>query len=138
MNHTQLFFIGAFVGFFLILTACILVDRLGTYLYSRGFAKPFYLLGKRIHHAPCIYFLVPSFYVLLLACDLLGIVQFIWAQFWYRLAWTGVVVILSMVVDVLGDKYWQRLAMQKHIFRHEWIYLSIPVYVFLNVVKILI
>lgn len=137
MNNTQLFFIGAFVGFFLILGACVLVDRVGTYLFSRGFAKPFYFFGRRIHHAQCIYVLVPVFYVLLLALDLLGIVRFIWAQFWVRLGWTAVVVLASMVVDILGDRYWQRLAMQKR-FRHEWVYFSIPAYVFLNVVKILV
>jgi hypothetical protein len=56
------FYIGMIIGLAVEIVATILADKLGTYLFHKGYAKPFYIKGRRIHHV-WIYPLIPGFYI---------------------------------------------------------------------------
>jgi len=128
-------FFGSFVlGLILILLSTWLVDKAGTAMFERGFAKPFYVLGRRIHHS-CIYLIVPVSYLALGTMFFLGYVQVIWVAFWIKLALAGILTTLTMALDFLGDRYWPRIR-KNAVLHHEWIYTVVPAYVFTYVVHV--
>ena len=119
-----------------ILGITILVDLLGTAMFRRGFAKPFYLRGRRIHHN-CIYLIIPACYVMLAGLFLLGYVQLIHDLFWFRLGYVGLLTGACVAFDFIGDRYWPEIR-KNAILHHEWIYSVIPLYIFTNVVNVII
>ena len=129
-----LFFAIFIVGLVFILFSTWLVDKAGTAMFERGFAKPFYILGRRIHHS-CIYFIVPASYIALWGLFFMGYVQVIWGLLWIKLAIAGVITGLAMLADFLGDKYWTRMR-KDAVLHHEWIYTLLPAYLFTYVVHI--
>jgi hypothetical protein len=136
IHDPVIFAIGIIAGLAILMISTFLVDRLGTAMFKRGFAKPFYLKGHRIHHS-CIYFIVPSLYGLFLGLYLLGYVQPIWAYLWFKIAYTGVLVAGTLTFDFIGDKYWPKI--RKDVFwHHEWIYTILPAYILTFVVNIVI
>ena len=97
-------------------------------MFKRGFAKPFYIKGHRIHHNT-LYVIVPMLYGIFLAWFFLGYVQLIWNSFWDKLAITFVLVAVTLTVDFIGDKYWPKIRMDV-ILHHEWVYAILPVLCF--------
>ena len=136
IHHPQLFLLGALISLATILAATIIVDKLGTAMFKRGFAKPFYVKGHRIHHS-CIYFLVPAGYGLLLGLYLLGYVQFVWSSLYSNLAFTVLLVAITLAIDFIGDKYWPKIR-RDVILHHEWIYTLVPAYILAYVVVIVV
>jgi len=124
------------VGFIIVLTATILADKLGTYLFHRGYAKPFYIKGHRIHHV-WIYLLIPGFYLFFASLILLGYVQMIWNDMYFRVVSISIVAGICMVIDFLGDKMWPKIR-QNVILHHEWVYTIIGFYVVTFVVNVVI
>ncbi len=104
VHDPQLFVLGVLAGLGVILFSTFVVDKLGTAMFKRGFAKPFYLKGHRIHHS-CIYFIVPSLYGLFIGLYLMGYIQPIWTLLWFKIAYTSVLVAATLAIDFLGDKY---------------------------------
>ncbi len=136
IGDPPIFFLAFASGLILILATTLIVDRLGTAMYRKGFAKPFFIRGRRVHH-DCIYFIVPTSYVLLGALFLLGYVQIIWGTLWLKLAFTGVILAGSIAADFLGDMLWPRIRTNA-ILHHEWIYTIIPAFILTYVVNVII
>jgi hypothetical protein len=130
------FHIGMLIGFGVVLVAVIFADKLGTYLFHKGYAKPFYIKGHRIHHV-WICLLVPGFYLFFSALILLGYVQMIWNDMYFRVASVLIVAGVCMAVDFVGDKMWPMIR-QNVILHHEWVYTIIGFYVVTFVVNVII
>jgi hypothetical protein len=128
--------VGLLAGFEVLLITLFAVDQLGTFMYKRGFAKPFYLKGHRIHHV-CIYYLAPAAYMVLSLMLLLGYVRIDFDGLWFRIASMFALVGMSLAVDFLGDRYWPRIR-KNALWHHEWIYSLLPVYVLFYVVNVTI
>jgi hypothetical protein len=133
--HDPFLFTGILlVGLGTIFAATFAVDKLGTAMYRRGFAKPFYIKGRRIHHS-VIYGIVPISYSLLCLLYVLGYIHFFWSDFWLRLFYSGIVCGICLAVDFIGDKYWPEIR-KNVILHHEWIYAFIPAFIFTFVVYV--
>lgn len=128
--------LGLLAGLGILMLSTFVVDKLGTAMFNRGFAKPFYIKGYRIHHS-CIYFLVPSLYGMFVALYFLGYVQPIMANIWMKMAFTAVLVAVTLAFDFVGDRYWPRI--RKDVFwHHEWMYTVLPAYILTFVVNVII
>lgn len=134
--HPELFIAGVVISLSAILFTTVLVDKLGTAMFKRGFAKPFYIKGRRIHHK-CIYLIVPVGYFLFLGLLLLGYIQILWGAFYYNLAYTLVILGVTMAIDFLGDRFWPKIR-KNVILHHEWIYTLVPAYILAYMVVVII
>jgi hypothetical protein len=110
------------------------LDKLGNFMFKRGYAKPFFVLGRRVHHV-WVYALVPFCYLVVSYFMITGNIQLIWNQIWYRLALILPVVVLCVAVDFIGDS-WK--ASSTGFLRHEWVYALIPAYIFTFVVNVFV
>jgi hypothetical protein len=122
---TVVFRVGLLAGFLAVIAACVVVDEVANAVYRRGYAKPFFYRGHRIHHF-WIYLIIPSSYAIIVALILTGHVHLITNMFQYRLAFLVPVVALCIAVDFLGDGMRTGL---RAIRGHEWIYVLVPLYV---------
>jgi hypothetical protein len=122
------------LGLTFLLSVAFLVDRLGTAMYRRGFAKPFYIKGRRIHHS-IIYPILTISYGALSLLYLLGYLHVIGNDFWLKILFSAFICAGCMGVDIIGDKYWPEIR-KNVIFHHEWIYAVIPVFIFTYVVYV--
>ncbi|HUI85551.1 MAG TPA: hypothetical protein VLY21_00150 [Nitrososphaerales archaeon] len=136
IGNPATFFLEFGVGLLFVLACTLFADILGTAMFKRGFAKPFYILGRRIHHN-CIYVIVPVSYGIVGVLFLLGVVQIEWAAFWDKLAIAGLLATAAIATDVLGDRYWPRIRINA-VLHHEWIYTLVPAYVFTYMVHVAI
>lgn len=134
IGSPMLFFTGFMVGLVVIVVTTWVADKAGTTMYKKGFAKPFYILGRRIHH-DCIYLIVPISYVTIGTLFLLGYAQIVWQSLWLKLAFAGLIVIVTMGADVLGDRLWPQIR-KNAILHHELIYSLLPAYLFTFVIHI--
>ena len=128
------FYLGMLIGFMVVILTNIFTDKLGSYLFSRGYAKPFYLKGHRIHHV-WINFMIPMFYLVFCILLLLGYILPIWSDMYVRLVSIFLVTGVCMGVDFIGDKLWPRIR-KNVILHHEWIYALILIYVLQFVVEV--
>jgi hypothetical protein len=124
------------VGSVFVFGATVLIDLLGTAMFKRGFAKPFYLKGRRIHHK-CIYLIIPMAYGILAGLFFLGYVQFISGPLLVKLGYIIALTAACISVDFIGDKFWPEIR-KDVILHHEWIYSIIPIYIFTNVITLVI
>jgi hypothetical protein len=108
---------------------CFLIDKFGTYMYNRGIAKPFYVYGRRVHHK-IIYIASPT-YALGLYLARTHQITVILPQLWMRLSVLGLIVVCCLAVDLAADSI-----RKSRLFNHEWLYLSIPLYVFAFVIHV--
>ena len=136
IHHPDLFIMGVLVSLSAILLSTIIVDKLGTAMFKRGFAKPFYIKGRRVHHK-CIYLIVPGLYGFFLGLYLLGYVQILWNSLYYNLAYTIAILGLTMSIDFLGDRFWPKIR-KNVILHHEWIYTLVPAYVLTYVLIVVV
>ena len=134
--HPDLFIMGVLVSLSAVLLSTIIVDKLGTAMFKRGFAKPFYIRGRRVHHR-CIYLIVPSLYSIFLSLYLLGYVQIAWSSLYYNLAYTIAILGITMSIDFLGDRFWPKIR-KNVILHHEWIYTLVPAYVLTYVLIVVV
>lgn len=130
------FTVALLLGLAILLGLTVLVDKLGTAMYRRGFAKPFYIKGRRIHHN-IIYIILPVSYAALSMLYLLGYVHFFWSDFWLRIFYSLLLCAGCLAVDFIGDKYWPEIR-KNVVLHHEWIYAIIPAFVFTYLVQIVI
>ena len=114
------------------IATALVLDKLGSFMFRRGYVKPFFVLGRRVHHA-WISVLLPFCYLAFGYFIITGNIHPIWNLFWYRLALILPVVGLCLAVDFIGDG---RKASSTGIFRYEWVYALIPVYIFTFVVNV--
>lgn len=126
-------YFGVAMGFLATLAAASVLDLFGDAMYRRGFAKPFYLWGHRVHHGPFLFSILPAGYILLATMMLEGALRVRWSLFWTGVASTALVgigcLVFDLALDYLGGEGKSR------IFRHEMVYLAIPVFVFTNFLR---
>lgn len=134
--HPELFIVGVAISLAAILFMTVAVDRLGTAMFKRGFAKPFYIRGRRIHHK-CIYYIVPLLYFLFLGLLLLGYMQIVWSAFYANLVYTFLILMVTMTIDFLGDRFWPKIR-KNVILHHEWVYTLVPAYILAYMVVVII
>jgi len=128
------FYIGIIVGFVIVVLATILADKLGTRLFQRGYAKPFYLRGHRIHHV-WIYAIIPPAYVMFASLLLLGYVLPIWSDMYLRFTLIFLVAAVCMSIDFIADRRWPKIR-KNVILHHELVYTAIFLYVIQFVVQV--
>jgi hypothetical protein len=121
-------------GLGLVVLATIVADKLGTYLFHKGYARPFYVNGCRIHHI-WIYAITPTAYLVISALVLLGYVLPIWTDMYLRLASVFVVVGICMCVDFVCDNRLRTIS-KDILHHHEWVYALICVYIVQFVIEI--
>ncbi len=134
--HPELFLMGVMVSLSAVLLATVFVDKLGTAMFKRGFAKPFYIKGRRVHHR-CIYMIVPGLYAFFLSLYLLGYVRILWGSLYYNVTYTVIILAVTMSIDFLGDKFWPRIR-KNVVLHHEWIYALLPAYVLTYVLVVVV
>jgi hypothetical protein len=122
------------MGLLATIGAALALDKLGNFMFRKGYAKPFFVLGRRVHHV-WIYALVPFCYMVVSYFMITGNIQLIWNLIWYRLALILPVVGFCVAVDFIGDS-WK--ASSTGILRHEWVYALIPAYIFTFVVNVFV
>lgn len=135
-QNPTLFFVGFLVGLAVVLFSTVVVDQLGTAMFRRGFAKPFYIKGHRIHHS-CLYYIIPSSYTALVILYFLGYVKPIWGSFWYNVGYSIFLIAITVSIDFIGDKFWPKIR-KNVILHHEWIYTIVPVFIFTYLVNVII
>lgn len=136
ISHPAVFFAGIMVGLAVVVLITFFADVLGTAMFHRGFAKPFYIKGRRIHHS-CIYFILPAAYSIVIGLYFLGYIRPDWSTIWLRLADAAIIAIVALAVDFIGDRFWPKIR-RDVILHHEWIYTIIPFYIFTYVVTVVI
>ena len=136
ISDPALFFLGFVLGLGVVTFGTFVIDKLGTAMFKRGFAKPFYVKGRRVHHR-CLYYIVPTAYSILAGLFFLGYVQPIWSSFWERLGYVFLLIATTIAVDFLGDKFWPKIRMNV-ILHHEWIYTIVPLFIFTYVVNVVV
>lgn len=130
---TNIFHVGVVAAFLVVIAACIMIDKIANMMYRKGYARPFFYRGHRIHHF-WIYLIIPAGYVILAGLLLTGHVQLIGNMVWYRVGLLVPIVAVCVAIDFLGDGL--RTGLKRTIVGHEWIYVLIPLYIVSYVVNI--
>ncbi len=128
------FHAGLMMGMIVAITAAFALDKLGNFMFRRGYAKPFFVLGRRVHHV-WIYALVPFCYLAVSYLMISGSIQLIPNLMWYRMALILPLVGFCLAVDFIGDSWKER---STGMLRHEWVYALIPAYIFAFVVNVFV
>ena len=128
------FRVGLVVGLLAAIATAMLLDKLGSFMFVRGYAKPFFVIGKRVHHL-WISVLLPFCYLAFSYFIITGYVHPIWSLFWCRLVLILPIVGFCLAVDFIGDS---RRSSSTGILRHEWVYALIPAYIFTFVVNVFV
>ncbi len=128
------FHFGLLVGMVVVVATTFAVDKLGNFMFRRGYAKPFYVLGRRLHHV-WVYLFVPACYLAFCSLIVLGRIQLIHGMTWYRVGLVFPVLGVCLAIDFLGDK---RKSSSTGLWRHEWVYALIPAYIFAFVVNVFV
>lgn len=131
---TGTFHLALVLGMLVAVSAAFALDKVGNFMFRRGYAKPFFVFGRRMHHV-WIYALVPFCYLVFSFFMINGSIRVIWNEIWYRLALVAPVVGLCLAVDFIGDA---RTACSTGLLRHEWVYVLIPAYIFTFVVNVFV
>lgn len=131
------FYLGAAIGLAAVLILASLVNELGDVMFRRGFAKPFYVKGHRIHHRDVLFILFPAAYTMIVSLILLGFIHVIWGTFWTGIETTLLITAGCFVLDFALDGVSFGTMREKAILHHEWVYLLIPAYVFTHVLAVL-
>ena len=128
------FHIGAVIGLIAVVATALTIDKLGSFMFRRGYANPFFVLGRRVHHV-WVSVLLPFCYIVFIYFMITGYIHPIWDLFWYRLALILPVVGFCLAVDFICDS---RKIGSTGVLRHEWVYVLIPAYIFTFVVNVLV
>lgn len=122
-------------GFIVIVSATLLLDKLGDYLYHKGIAKPFYLLGHRLHHRNFLLAIVPASYAVIAAMIYLHYARVLWSAFWpsaeITLLLAGACLTIDLTLDAFSTKEKRRA-----LLHHEWVYLVVPAYAFTHLIAL--
>jgi len=121
-------------GFIVVLTTMVILDLIGTFLYERGIAKPFYLLGHRLHHKHFLLTFIPGAYLAVGAMIDLNYFRVLWSSFWPSVEITFLLGCACLIIDFTLDALSREP--RKALLHHEWVYLVVPAYVFTHVVAL--
>ena len=116
-------------GFIVVVSSMLLLNKAGDVLYHRGIAKPFYLLGYRLHHRNIALALVPAVYLVVAAMIYLHYMRILWYSFWPSLEITLFLVGVCLTVDLALDAL-SSAEKRRALLHHEWVYILVPAYAF--------
>jgi hypothetical protein len=122
-------------GFVVIMSATFLLDKAGDYLYHKGIAKPFYVLGHRLHHRKFVLAVVPASYATVATLIYLHYMRVLWSSFWPSAEFTLFLVGVCLTFDLTLDALWTR-EKRNALLHHEWVYVLVPAYVFTHLVAL--
>lgn len=120
---------GIFVGYTVIFSVALFLNKLGDIMFKRGFAKPFYFLGHRIHHRDVLFFVLPLMYTTIIMLIVSGLIRIEWGYFWDGILTVTFLSSACLVIDLLFDRYSSQIR-KILAFPHEVLYLSVPIYAF--------
>jgi hypothetical protein len=123
------------VGFVVVLSSTITLNKAGDYLYHWGIAKPFYLFGHRVHHRNFLLAIVPASYATLAALVYLHYMRVLWYSFWPSLEITLLLAAVCMTIDLTFDAI-SSAGRTRALLHHEWVYFVVPAYVFTHLVAL--
>lgn len=127
--------IGLLVGFVVVLSSTLVLDKAGDFFYHRGIAKPFYLFGYRLHHRHVLLSIVPATYVAVASLLYLHYARVLWYSFWPSLEITlflaGACLTIDMTLDALSA-----VEKKRALLHHEWVYVVVPAYAFTHLVAL--
>lgn len=126
---------GLVSGFFLVFSSTLIVDKLGDYMYHKGIAKPFYLLGYRLHHRKVVVALVPAAYAAVATLVYLHYFRVVWSDFWPSVEVTLFLAAACLTLDFTLDAVSTR-EKRRALLHHEWVYVVVPAYVFTHMVTL--
>ena len=122
-------------GFIIVVSSTLVLDKVGDFLYHKGIAKPFYLMGHRLHHRNFLLALVPATYVAVASLLYLHYMRVMWYSFWTSVEITlflaGACLTIDLALDAISSTDTKRA-----LLHHEWVYVIIPAYVFTHLVAI--
>ncbi len=114
-------------GFIVVISATLVLDKVGDYLFHRGIAKPFYLLGYRLHHRNFLLAIVPAAYAAVGSLVYLHYFRVLWSSFWpsfeFTLLLAGACLLVDFTLDALST-----VEKRRALLHHEWVYLVVPAY----------
>lgn len=122
-------------GFIVVLTSTALLNKAGDLLYHKGIAKPFYLLGYRLHHRNFLLALVPAVYVVVATMLYLHYMRIIWYSFWSSVEITIFLVGVCLTIDLTLDAF-STVEKRRALLHHEWVYVVIPAYAFTHLLAL--
>ena len=128
---------GITIGFFAMIVIASILDKFGDAMFKRGVAKPFYMLGHRLHHRHFLLVILPLLYSCLAALILGGYVKIVGSLLWTGLATTLFVSMVCLATDLFLD-YRSSTGKKLGFIRHELIYLLIPASAFMEFLRLVI
>jgi len=129
-------FMGAVVGFVVVIVLVSILDQFGDAMFKRGVAKPFFVGRRRLHHRSFLYGFLPTAYVVLSTLVLTGYIRIVWSLFWTGLASTLVIAVSCLLIDLAVD--YARKGGGWGYIHHELVYLLIPAFAFSDFLRLAI
>jgi hypothetical protein len=114
-------------GFFVVLSSTAILNKVGDYLYHKGIAKPFYMLGYRLHHRNFLLALVPASYATIGTLIYLHYFRVLWYAFWPSVEITMFLAGMCLTFDLTWDALSNR-EKRMALLHHEWVYFVVPAY----------
>ena len=128
---------GIAIGFCTTMLIASMVDKFGDVMFRRGVAKPFYVMGHRLHHRHFLMLILPLIYSGIAALIVAGYVQIVGSLLWNGLGCTLIIAAACLAADLALD-YASATGRRLGVVRHELIYLLIPAYAFADFLRLTI
>jgi len=122
-------------GFIVVVCSTAFLNKVGDLLYHKGIAKPFYLLGHRLHHRNFLLALVPAVYVMVAAMLYLHYMRILWYSFWPSVEITLFLVGICLTIDLTLDAL-SSVEKRRALLHHEWVYVVVPAYAFTHLLAL--
>jgi hypothetical protein len=122
-------------GFVVVVSSMAVLNKAGDLLYHKGIAKPFYLLGYRLHHRNVALAFVPAVYAVVAAMIYLHYMRILWYSFWPSVEITLFLVGICLTVDLTLDAL-SNAGKRGALLHHEWVYVLVPAYAFTHLLAI--
>ena len=113
----------------MVVSSTAFLNKVGDLLYHKGIAKPFYLLGHRLHHRNFLLALVPAVYVVVATMLYLHYMRILWYSFWPSVEITLFLVGICLTIDLTLDAL-SSVEKRRALLHHEWVYVVVPAYAF--------
>jgi len=117
---SQLLELRLIAGFMVVVASTVLLNKAGDLLYKKGIAKPFYLLGYRLHHRHFLFALVPTTYVAVASLLYLHYLRVLWSSFWPSVEVTLFLAGMCLTIDLALDAL-SSVEKRRALLHHEWV-----------------
>jgi len=123
------------LGFIVVVSSTAILNKAGDLLYHKGIAKPFYLLGHRLHHRNFLLAIVPATYVVVATLIYVHFMRILWYSFWPSVEITFFLVGICLTIDLTLDAL-STVEKRRALLHHEWVYVLVPAYAFTHLLAI--